>query len=62
MNITPEQLAKQFHDTYERLAPDFGYNTRKESAVDWKDVPDNNKLLMIETCKQIIESLSKDEK
>lgn len=25
-------LAKQFHEAYERLAPSFGYETRKASA------------------------------
>lgn len=33
------ELARLFHETYERLAPEFGYKTRKESAVPWKDVP-----------------------
>lgn len=42
-----EQLAKLFHETYERLAPTFGYETRKGSAVPWEQVPDRNKRLMI---------------
>lgn len=42
-----EQLAKLFHETYERLAPNFGYETRKDSAVPWEDVPARNKHLMI---------------
>lgn len=42
-----EQLAKLFHETYERLAPSFGYETRQDSAVPWEDVPDRNKRLMI---------------
>lgn len=42
-----EQLAKLFHETYERLAPDFGYETRKASAVPWEQVPERNKRLMI---------------
>ena len=44
---TEEYVAKEFHDAYERLAPLFGYETRKESAVPWDDVPDTNKALMI---------------
>ena len=28
---TPLDLAKLFHETYERLAPDFGYTTRPET-------------------------------
>jgi hypothetical protein len=32
--ITPEELARLFHETYERLAPSYGYKTREASAVD----------------------------
>ena len=31
MNITKEQLALKFHETYERLAPEFGYETRSDT-------------------------------
>lgn len=41
-----EDIARRFHETYERLAPDFGYETRSESAVPWEDVPERNRLLM----------------
>lgn len=42
-----EKIAQQFHETYERLAPDFGYKTRKATAVPWAEVPGQNKDLMI---------------
>ena len=42
-----EHIARLFHETYERLAPDYGYEIRKESAVPWTRVPDTNKRLMI---------------
>ena len=42
-----ERYARQFHETYERLAPMFGYETRKESAVPWENVPQKNRALMI---------------
>lgn len=41
-----EALARRFHETYERLAPSFGYETRKASAVPWERVPEQNKALM----------------
>lgn len=50
-----EQLAILFHSTYERLAPNYDYKTRKASAVPWEDVPENNKKLMIAVCKEILE-------
>jgi DNA-binding MarR family transcriptional regulator len=44
-----EVVAKLFHEQYERLAPEFAYSTRKESAVPWEDVPEKNRRLMIAT-------------
>ena len=38
--------AQDFHDTYERLAPRFGYATRPESAKPWAEAPEINKSLM----------------
>lgn len=55
--ITAEELAHMFHDVYEELAPQFDYNTRRESAVPWDEVPQQNKLLMICTCHVILKEL-----
>lgn len=44
--ITPEQLAKYFHDEYERMAPAFNYETRRETAVPWDNLLPSNKELM----------------
>jgi hypothetical protein len=52
--MTPEELAKKFHETYERLAPDHGYKTREASAVKWDDLPSSNKQLMIATCRELL--------
>ena len=49
----PENLAQKFHETYERLAPKFNYNTREESAVPWNKIPENNKNLMIAVCDEL---------
>jgi hypothetical protein len=43
-----ERIARRFHEEYERLAPSYGYKTREASAKPWKDVPDNNKALMVD--------------
>ena len=53
--MTAEQLAQRFHETYERLAPDFGYKTREASAKPWAEVPENNRNLMVAVCKEILE-------
>lgn len=49
----PESLARFFHDTYERLAPGFGYKTRKESAVPWEKVPEKNRKLIIAVAAEV---------
>lgn len=43
------QVARFFHDTYEELAPSFGYDTRPETKVAWDDLPAENRKLMIAT-------------
>lgn len=45
MDRPGEGIAKAFHDTYERLAPEHGYETPEASA--WEEVPENNRNLMI---------------
>lgn len=55
--IHPEELARRFHDHYERLAPDHGYKTRDASAVPWEEVPDNNRQLMTATCAAVLRDL-----
>ena len=54
--ITPLGLAVLFHDTYERLAPDFGYETRKETRAFDPESP--NGKLMIAVCGEILKRLS----
>ena len=54
-----EAIAKLFHQTYERLAPDFGYETRRESAVPWEAVPDNNRKLMTATVRGVVDELAR---
>ena len=55
--ITAEELAQLFHEEYERRAPEFGYETRKLSAVPWEDVPEQNKQLMVAVAEFIIKKL-----
>ena len=52
--IDPEAMAKLFHDKYEELAPVYNYETRKESALPWKDVKPHHQQLMIKTCECVI--------
>lgn len=51
----PENVAAAFHETYERLAPDFGYKTREASAVPWAEVPEANRQLMTAVVAELFE-------
>jgi hypothetical protein len=55
--MTGEELAELFHETYEKLAPDYGYKTREASAVPWSDVPEPNKSLMIAVAEQVLATI-----
>jgi len=58
-DVDPESLARLFHETYERLAPDFGYRTREASAKPWADVPEQNRALMVATCTAVVDALAR---
>jgi hypothetical protein len=49
-----ETLAQRFHEAYERLAPQYGYETREGSSVPWEHVPIENRALMIATCAEVL--------
>jgi NTP pyrophosphatase (non-canonical NTP hydrolase) len=51
-----ERIARSFHEVYERLAPDFGYETRRESAKPWKDVPEPNRKLMTAVVQDLLDA------
>lgn len=51
------RVAHLFHETYERLAPEYGYETREASAKPWDEVPSNNRLLMIATVDHVLRTL-----
>lgn len=51
-----ERAARLFHDTYERLAPEFGYETRKDTRQ--FDPGSPNGKLMIAVCGEVVAALS----
>ena len=58
--MSAEGLAQFFHETYERLSPSHGYETRKESAKPWSEVPQKNKSLMIAVCEEVLLKMNPD--
>ncbi|MFW9874473.1 MAG: hypothetical protein ACFFG0_15310 [Candidatus Thorarchaeota archaeon] len=55
LNIDELELAILFHETYEKLAKEYGYVTKLETRK--FDVNTKNGKLMIATCKEILCSL-----
>jgi hypothetical protein len=54
--LSDEDIAQFLHETYERLAHDFGYMTRFDTRV--FDPASNNGRLMVEVCKRLREYLA----
>jgi hypothetical protein len=44
---TPLEIAKAFHEAYERRAPSHGWETQERSRTAWENVPEENRSLMI---------------
>jgi len=55
--MTSHELAVLFHSTYERLAPAFGWRTKKGCNVAFDLLPERNKALMIATCQTVLNAL-----
>lgn len=54
----PLALAVLFHVTYEKLAPNLGYDTRKETRI--LDPESANGKLMIATCAEIQKAIREE--
>lgn len=52
LDAEAEKLARFFHNTYERLAPDYGYETRPETRT-FSPLTKNGKL-MVAVCREVI--------
>jgi hypothetical protein len=51
------ELAILFHETYERLAPSFGYETRTDTRV--FDPQSKNGKLMVAVCRELLATLDR---
>jgi hypothetical protein len=50
-----EALARRFHETYERLAPEHGWQTQESTrAKPWEEVPAHNRELMLATISALL--------
>jgi hypothetical protein len=53
-----ERIATRFHEIYERLAPDYGYETRKDTRE--FDPDSANGKLMVAVCNEVMQPLLDD--
>ena len=49
-----ERIARRFHESYERLAPEHAYQTREASAKPWDQVPEQNRELMVAVVEELL--------
>lgn len=57
---TPIELAKMFHEAYERYAFLKGWETNPKTRKPFDELPATNKQTMIATCTEILQKLKQD--
>lgn len=60
MNKEILEITKEFHDTYEKLASEYTYETREDTKV--FDISSNNGKLMYATVNEIVSPILKENK
>ncbi|MFE3122372.1 hypothetical protein ACFXHD_03010 [Streptomyces hydrogenans] len=54
MARSADEIAQQFHEAYEDLAPSHGYETREASRKPWSEVPETNRSLMVAVVRRLL--------
>ncbi|MFE4658370.1 hypothetical protein ACFRFJ_17030 [Streptomyces hydrogenans] len=54
MARSADEIAQQFHEAYEDLAPSHGYETREASRKPWAEVPETNRSLMVAVVRRLL--------
>lgn len=52
--MNAEQLAQFFHETYNRLAPEFGHRKRQAKAKPWTELSELNKNLLTAVVREML--------
>ena len=55
-----EEIARILHETYETCAKAVGWKTQKKCRVAFKDLPDDNRLVMLKMA-ELIQKMIKEE-
>jgi len=56
-NMKTQVLAKWLHDSYEEIAKKKKWNTQKSCKVEFEDLPEENKSVMISMARKIHKNL-----
>lgn len=51
-----DDVARKFHETYEEKSAGHGWETQKASRREWPDVPAENKNLMLDVVRTLVEN------
>ena len=60
--MTPERLAKFFHETYSHLASSFDNSIQAENLVEWEQLSTNEQTLLAAVCNQLSELVIQEER
>lgn len=52
--LKSEDIARVFHEAYERLAPDYAWDTNDSTRVPFDELPSENRELMIHTVSEVM--------
>jgi len=56
-NMNTGELAKWLHDSYEEIAKKKNWNTQKSCKVEFEDLPEENKSVMMSMARKIHKNL-----
>lgn len=56
-DVTGEQLARLFHDSFEELAPTFGYAAASDHVMPWSALTSGWRALMVATADRVLSEL-----
>jgi len=56
-NMNTGELAKWLHDNYEEIAKKKNWNTQKSCKVEFEDLPEENKSVMMSMARKIHKNL-----
>ena len=50
------EVARAFHDEYEKHAADYGWHTNPSTRVSFDELPESNRLLMVSTVLALLDN------